>query len=149
MLHSKAIFSPYLKMPAELKPDTQTFMFLEKGHAIESIEVGPDRKKMVSLFFGPGEFAIPCHLQYGILQSLDNAVGYNFTHGQIMHMLRKFPETHVYYREMRRRYQEKVADRIHTLTSMTGEQQFAHLRKHQPWVFELAKIKDIASYLAI
>jgi hypothetical protein len=132
-----------------LTSNTLVCSFIEKGHAIEYIEVGPERKRVVALFFGPDEFAIRCHLGYSKLEALGNVRSNLFTHGQVMHMLRKFPESRVYYRELRRRYQEKVEDRIHTLTALTGPERFAHLKKCQPWVFKYADIEDIASYLGI
>jgi len=157
-MHLSALFSALVgtlppaksnRPPLKLKPDTPVCMFIEKGHVIEYIEVGHERKRVVALFFGPQEFAIHCHLQYSNLQALDKMIVNPFTHGQIMHMLRKFPESHALYRDLRKIYQKKVADRIRTLTTMTGPERFAYLKEHQPWAFELAQPEDIASYLAI
>ncbi|HVW62261.1 MAG TPA: hypothetical protein VHC48_19555 [Puia sp.] len=138
-----------LNPPPKITPDTQTCAFIVKGHVMEYIQVGPERKKVVSLFFGPQEFVVCCNPQYSILQSLDQVTNNPFTHRQIRHMLRTYAESRTIYMEMRKRYQEKVAERIRTLTTMTGPERFTHLKQHQPWVFKLAAIEDIASYLAI
>ena len=143
---------PQAKDPAPLPKittATPTCTFIEKGHVMEYILVGPEQKKVVALFYGPQEFAVHCHPQYSNLVSLDDVKNNPFTHGDIMHMLRKFPESRVYYRELRKLYQQKVDDGIRTLTSMTGPERFAYLKQHQPWVFDLADVEDIASYLAI
>jgi len=133
----------------QLKPNTPVCAFIEKGHVIEYIEVGPERKRVVALFFGPREFAVHCNLQFSNFQALDKGTINPFTHGQIIRMLRKFPESRQLYTELRKVYQQKVADRIRTLTTMTGPERFAHLKNQQPWVFKLAKMEDIASYLAM
>jgi len=137
------------KPPLQLKPDTPVCLFIEKGHVMEYIEVGHERKRVVALFFGPREIALHCHLQYSNLVALDDVNSNPFTHGQIMQMLRKFPESRDHYRGLRKIYQEKVEDRIRMLTTLTGPQRFAHLKQHQPWVLKLADPEDIASYLAV
>jgi hypothetical protein len=132
-----------------IEPSTVTSVFLEKGHVMEYIEVGSEAKKVVSLFFGPNEFVVRCHLNYSVLVSLDDVMSNQFRHRVVLGTLLRFPESRIQYMGLRKRYQEKVAERIRTLTEMTGPQRFLHLKKKQPWVLKLAKIEDIASYLAI
>lgn len=132
----------------KLTQDTPTCTFIEKGHVVEYIDIGIPGRKIAALFFGPNEFAVRSHPQFSELRSLDEVSCNIFTHGQIMHMLRTFGESRTYYRVLRKKYQEKVEDRIRT-SAMTAKQQFSHLKKQQPWVLEVAKIEDIASYLNI
>ena len=105
-------------------------------------------RRIVTLFFGPGEFAVHCHPQSELV-ALDKMSGNPFTYGIIFQTLRKFPELRVHYRELRRRYHEKVAARLHSLQTMTPQQRFENMMASQPWVLELVDPKDIASYLHI
>jgi len=137
---------PKLAGPA-LKPTTPTAFFIEKGHVMEVLNVSPG-KRVVALFFGPEEFAVRCH-PFSELQALDKLKGNPFTYSMILRTLRKFPESHVHYREMRRRYHEKVAARLHSLQTMTDQQRYEQLAVTQPWALKLADPEDIASYLGI
>lgn len=126
--------------------DSQSCFFIEKGHLMECIEV--NSQKIVSLFFGPGEFAIQCHPKFSNLYCLDKVQGSRFSHENVIKTLRKFPESFVQYRGVRKDYYEKVAERLRIL-EMPVEKRLAYLQKKQPWVFNLANRKDIASYLGI
>jgi len=139
-----------IKWPkTELKPDDITFRFLEEGHVMELIEFGPEPKRIVSLFFGPGDFVIRCHPEYSKLQSLDKGVTQSLTHSHVMTTLRKFPQTSGHYRKVRELYEEKVARRINMLHAMTPPERFRELKTRQPWVLSLVEEEDIASYLGI
>lgn len=129
-----------------LKPDMTTAFFVEKGHVMETLEVKGTDKPIITLFFGPGEFAVLCHPLSNMV-SLDNVAGNRFSHRMIFGALRKFPESHVHYREMRRKYHEKVAARLRILTTMSPQQRYDDLVANQPWVIKLAELEDIASYL--
>ncbi|MBN9385994.1 MAG: hypothetical protein J0H74_34880 [Chitinophagaceae bacterium] len=131
-----------------LRPTTPTAFFIEKGHVMEILDAGRHSRRIVALFFGPGEFAIPCH-PLSELVSLDEVKGNTFTHGVIFQTLRKFSESHIHYREMRKLYHEKVAARIHCLQTMTDVQRYNNMVASQPWILKLAKPEDIASYLRI
>ena len=131
-----------------LLPSTPTAFFIEKGHIMEFLSIRKPAKRMIALFFGPGEFVVRCH-HLSELVSLDNVKGNPFTHGVILQTLRKFPEIHLHYREMRKRYQEKVNDRLLGLQTMTDQERYQQLKTAQPWVFKLADPDDIASYLFI
>lgn len=131
-----------------LSPSTPVAFFIEKGHAMEIIDLGGADRRLVALFWGPKEFAVKCH-PMSELVSLDDMQGNTFTHGQVIQLLRKFPETHLHYRELRRKYQEKVSARQTNLHSMSDKARFADMVKTQPWILKLAEKKDIASYLHI
>ena len=60
--------------PAPPKPDTVNYFFLEQGHVMEYFRFGPADKKIVSLFFGPGEFVLPSHLHFSCFGMLDEVV---------------------------------------------------------------------------
>lgn len=128
------------------KPDSEIYFFLATGHVMESIEI--NSKKVVCLFFGPGEFVIPCHPELSILKSLDDVRGQTFTHRAILNLLRGFSETRVHYRSIRKEYNEKVAERLRVY-ELPVEKRLEHLQKKQPWVFGLVDRQDIASYLGI
>lgn len=128
------------------KADSPSCFFIEKGHIMEYIEM--NSKKVVCLFFEPGEFVIPCHPTFSTLKSLDDVHGGNFSHWAIISTLRKFPESFVHYREVRKKYYEKIADRLR-MQEMPVEKRMEHLQKKQSWVFDLVDPKDIANYLGI
>jgi hypothetical protein len=50
---------------------------------------------------------------------------------------------------MRWKYQEKVKARIYTLTHLEPKERLAQLEEDQPWVFDLVREEDIASYLRL
>lgn len=125
--------------------ESQSCFFIESGHLMEFIEV--NFKKIVFLFFGPGEFAIQCHPDSN-LQCLGDVHGKKFPHEDVVRLLKEFPETREAYRGIRKEYYEKVAERLR-LQQMPVEKRFEHLQKNQPWVFDLAERKNIACYLGI
>lgn len=127
------------------RADSQSCFFIESGHLMEIMEV--NSKKIVCLFFGPGEFVVQCHPDTN-LQSLDDVQGSGFSHEAIFTTLRKFPESLVAYRKVRKDYYEKVAERLR-VQGMPVEKRLEHLQKNQPWVFDLSDRKDIACYLGI
>ena len=63
--------------------------------------------------------------------------------------LRRFPLFADCYRMMRWKYQEKVKARIYTLTHLEPKERLAQLEEDQPWVFDLVREEDIASYLRL
>ena len=128
------------------KSDSISCFFIEKGHIMEYIEM--NSKRVVSLFFGPQEFVIPCHPVFSGLKSLDDVRGDNFSHSAVISLLRKHPESFVHYRAVRKLYYEKVADRLR-MQEMPVEKRMEHLQKNQSWVFDLVDPKDIANYLGI
>jgi len=133
----------------ELNPETYNFGILEKGHVMEYILIKPDNKKIVTLFFGPKETVVQCRPSLSTMVSLDNVKIGNFTYGGIIGTLHQFPESHLIYQELRRKYNEKVADRLQSIQTMTPQERFRRLHATQPWVFALAGKEDIASYLGI
>ncbi len=104
----------------ELTPETETFCFIKQGHVMEYIEYGrkPDVKRIVSLFFGPGETVVRCHPVFSIISPLDDGQIENINHGHILSTLRKFPEMHLVYRTIRGQYEDKVAKRINMLNTI-------------------------------
>lgn len=128
-------------------PDSTSCIFLEKGHIIEYVQVGA--RKIVSLFFGPEEYIVPCHPLYSSLKRLDPVTTITFTHRNIFRTLRQYPESSVQYQGIRSQYQEKVNERLRVQQMMTPRERFEHLQEKQPWVFALASRSDIASYLGI
>jgi hypothetical protein len=131
----------------DLKPDTQSFLLLEKGHMMEYIPVEPGNKKLIALFFGPGETVIKCH-PFSTMVTLDRAESSGLTYGHIIGTLHQFPESQLQYQELRKKYNEKVADRLRIQT-ITPHERFRHLYATQPWVFALVGREDIASYLGV
>jgi hypothetical protein len=123
--------------------------FLAEGHVVEYIEYGDDRKKVVSMFYGPQEFIVPCHPVFSTLSCLDDGVVEQLSHKNIMLMLRKFPESRNHYREIRKLHVQKVQRRLKMINEMTPEQRFWALKKDQPWVFSLVDNDSIASYLGV
>lgn len=128
-------------------PESTSCIFLEKGHIIEYVQVGA--RKIVSLFFGPEEYVIPCHPLYSSLKRLDSVTTITFTHRNIFRTLRQYPESSAQYQGVRFQYQEKVNERLRVQQTMTPRERFEHLREKQPWVLVLASRSDIASYLGI
>jgi len=128
-------------------PDSTSCIFLEKGHIVEYIQQGA--RRIVSLFFGPDEFVIPCHPLFSSLKSLDPVTTVTFTHRSIFRSLRQSPGSSAQYQGIREKYKEKVAERLRTHQTMTEQERFRHLQDTQPWVFRLASRSDIASYLGI
>lgn len=138
-----------VNLPKPLKGSTansQDCLYIERGHVMEFIEV--NSKKIVCLFFGPGEFAIKCHPDFSNLHALDEVKGSQFSSEAVIKLLRKFPETFEHYRVIRKRYYEKIAERLR-IQEMQVEKRLEHLQKTQPWVFDLVDPKDIACYLGI
>jgi len=133
----------------EPEPNSERYVFLAKGHIMEVILIGEDERRIVSLFFEPDEMVVPSDAKFSHLESLDSGETIPFTYGTIIRTLRNFPETRIHYQEFRRRYQKKVADRLHGLESMSAKERFAHLKATQGWVFSLVDEVDIASYLGI
>lgn len=130
-------------------PDSPSCTYLEDGHAQEYIMLGSSKKKAVTLFFGPGEFVVQCHSRFSHVETLDNAVAYDYDYSGIFRMLRDHDESKEYYRHFQCIYLEKVAARIRSLTQLSAPERFEELLRPQPWVFELAEEEDIASYLRI
>ena len=128
-------------------PDSTSCIFLEKGHIIEYVQVGA--RKIVSLFFGPEEYVIPCHHLYSSLKRLDPVTTITFTHRNIFRTLRQYPESSAQYQGVRHQYEEKVNDRLRMQQMMNPRQRFEYLMEKQPWVFALVSRSDIASYLGI
>ncbi len=140
-----------LQVATRLDPlcsSTEVAFFIEKGHVMEVIDIGLPNKKIVCLFFGPREFVVKCHPLSQIV-TLDNVRGNPFTHGQVINLLRKFPETHHHYRGIRQAYQEKVEARRVSLTTLSEKARFQDMVKRQPWILKLVKPNDIAAYLHI
>jgi hypothetical protein len=115
---------------------------------MEFIDIALPGQRAVTLFFGPQEFAVRCHGR-SQLKTLDKVKTQAFSHSSMFQTLRKFPESHIYYREMRKRYHEKVADRLHSLQTMSPHEQYQHLVATQPWVLKLADPNDVALYLGV
>src|SRR5260221_2104599 len=115
----------------ELAPDSDRYLFLEKGHIMEFLLVGKE-KKIVSLFFEPNDFVIRSHPKYSTLVSLDRCKTRGFNYGTIIRTLRKFPQTKVHYQEIRKKYEAKVTSRINSLTTMTATERYAQLKETQP-----------------
>lgn len=128
-------------------PDSTSCIFLEKGHMIEYVQVGA--RKVVSLFFGPEEYVIPCHPLYSKLKRLDPVTTITFTHRNIFRTLRQYPESSAQYKGVRLQYQEKVNDRLRMRQTMTAPERYEYLLEKQPWVFSLVSRDDIASYLGL
>lgn len=128
-------------------PDSTSCIFLEKGHMMEYVQSGA--RKIVSLFFGPEEYVIPCHPLFSSLRSLDPVTTITFTHRNVFRTLRQFPESSNQYLGVRRQYQEKVNERLRVQQTMNAQERFTYLQETQPWVFSLVSRADIASYLGI
>lgn len=128
-------------------PDSTSCIFLEKGHMIEYVQVGA--RKVVSLFFGPEEYVIPCHPFYSSLKRLDPVTTITFTHRNIFRTLRQYPESSSQYQGVRLQYEEKVNERLRMQQTMTPQERYAYLLEKQPWVFALVSRADIASYLGV
>jgi hypothetical protein len=128
-------------------PDFTSCIFLEKGHMIEYVQVGA--RKVVSLFFGPEEYVIPCHPLYSCLKRLDPVTTITFTHRNIFRTLRQYPDSSVQYQGVRQQYQEKVDERLRMRQTMNPRERFEYLQEKQPWVFSLVSRSDIASYLGV
>lgn len=128
-------------------PDSTSCIFLEKGHMIEYVQTGI--RKIVSLFFGPEEYVIPCHPVYSCLKRLDPVTTITFTHRNVFRTLRQYPESSAQYQGVREQYQQKVNDRLRMQQMMNPIERFQYLQDKQPWVFALASRDDIASYLGI
>ena len=116
---------------------------------MEFFQVRGMSQKVVSLFFEPDEFVVRSHPIYSNLQALDDVEVNPFPHSLIISTLRRFPESHDHYREMRRRYQEKVTRRMNMLQTMTPSERLSHLQSSQSWVFSKVEKADIASYLGV
>ncbi len=109
----------------ELTPDSHRHLVLEKGHIMECLLVG-EEKKIVSLFFEPSDFVIRSHPKYSTLFSLDHCKTLAFNYGTIIRTLRKFPETKVHYPELKKKYEAKVTSRIDSLTTMTVVERYGN-----------------------
>lgn len=114
---------------------------------MEYVQTGA--RKVVSLFFGPDEYVIPCHPLFSTLKRLDPVTTITFTHRNIIRTLRKFPESSTQYQGVRLQYQEKVNERLRVQQTMNAQERFHYLQETQPWVFSLASRADIASYLGL
>jgi hypothetical protein len=128
-------------------PDSTSCIFLEKGHMIEYVQTGI--RKIVSLFFGPEEYVIPCHPMYSCLKRLDPVTTITFTHRNVFRTLRQYPESSAQYQGVREQYEKKVNDRLRMQQMMNPIERFQYLQEKQPWVFALASRADIASYLGV
>jgi len=131
-----------------LSPSAEVAFFIAEGHIMEVIDLDLPGRKIVALFFGPGEFIIKCH-PLSKFVALDDIEGHPLTHGQIIRLLREFPESHRHYQVVRRTYHEKVAARQASLISMSEKARFEDMVKTQPWILKLADKRDIAAYLHI
>src|ERR1700749_369307 len=76
-------------------PDSTSCIFLEKGHMMEYVQTGA--RKIVSLFFGPDEYVIPCHPLFSSLKRLDPVTTITLTHRKTIRTLRQFPESSAQY----------------------------------------------------
>ena len=128
-------------------PDSTSCIFLEKGHMIEYVQTGV--RKIVSLFYGPEEYVIPCHPVYSCLKRLDPVTTITFTHRNVFRTLRQYPESSAQYQGVREQYQQKVNERLRMQQMMNPVERFEYLQEKQPWVFALASRADIASYLGV
>src|SRR5450432_3483959 len=81
-------------------PESESYFFLEKGHVLEYVLIGAERKKVVSLFFGPGQFVIRSNLIYSVVVALDVIEMVSFTYSNVFRTLHNFPETKEHYREL-------------------------------------------------
>jgi hypothetical protein len=131
------------------QPTSPSCAYIEEGHMMEYIMVGSKEKKVVALFFGPGEFLLQCHPSFSCILTLDQGVTQTFDYGGIFRLLRKHRESWTHYRHIHRTYLDKVAARIKSLSTLSPSQRFDELLRLQPWVFQLAEKDDIASYLRI
>jgi hypothetical protein len=131
-----------------LAPDTVTCRFIAKGHVLEYMDVGPDMRLPI-LFFGPDEFAVRSHPVLTQFETMDDVSLEVLTYGKIIEVLRNFPNSATHYKEMRRRYKQKVADRLKMDRMKTATQRYHYARQQQDWIFSVAKHKDIAAYLGI
>lgn len=135
--------------PAPPKPDTVNYFFLEQGHVMEYFRFGPADKKIVSLFFGPGEFVLPSHLHFSCFGMLDEVVTDPLTYGTVIRALRNYGDADKQYRKIQQRYRQKVASRMIMRYSLTASEQYAALKATQPWVLDLAAEDDVANYLGV
>ena len=131
-----------------MAPDTVTCRFIARGHILEYMDVGPDRRLPI-LFFGPNEFAVRSHPALTQFETMDDTSLEVFTHGKIIELLRNFPNSAIHYKEMRRRYKQKVADRLKMDRMKTAIERYRYARRQQDWIFSVAEHKDIAAYLGI
>jgi hypothetical protein len=136
------------RLPIKLTPDSVNYSYLVKGHVMEYYLIGRQAKKMVALFFGPEEYVIKSHAAFSTLECLDDASIESLPYGAIFRALRH-PEVAATYREIQMEYRRKVADRIHSMKSMTAPERFAHLKATQPWVFDVVEEEDVANYLGV
>ena len=106
-MHNLNLFKTLLGIPAEarfegkmreMEPDEQSFCFSEAGYVMEYIELEPDKKKIVSLFFGAGECVVRCHPELSKISSLTELKAQTLTHGQVFRTLRMFPESRNMYK---------------------------------------------------
>ncbi|HEV2478195.1 MAG TPA: hypothetical protein VGS79_00965 [Puia sp.] len=149
LYHAMTASAPhvYEDLGTSTDPDSTSCIFLEKGHMIEYVQAGA--RKIVSLFFGPEEYVIPCHPFYSTLKRLDPVTTITFTHRNIFRTLRQYPESSAQYQGVRLQYQEKVNERLMMQQAMTARERYDHLLEKQPWVFSLVGRSDIASYLGV
>jgi len=131
-----------------MAPDTVTCRFIARGHILEYMDVGPDRRLPI-LFFGPNEFAVRSHPALTQFETMDDTSLEVFTHGKIIELLRNFPNSAIHYKEMRRRYKQKVSDRLKMDRMKTAIERYRYARRQQDWIFSVAEHKDIAAYLGI
>jgi hypothetical protein len=149
LYHAMTATAPhfYEDLGASPDPDSTSCIFLEKGHMIEYVQAGA--RKVVSLFFGPEEYVIPCHPLYSSLKRLDPVTTITFTHRSIFRTLRQYPESSAQYQGVRLQYQEKVNERLRMQQILSARERYEYLLEKQPWVFSLVSRDDIASYLGV
>ena len=131
------------------RPDRVTASFIEEGYLVEYFEFPFDRDRTVALFFGPGEFLIRSHPVFSTVQFLDRGCLADFSYGDVLRTLRNFPESKLHYLEMKRRYEQKVADRL-TMSALGGDlERLQLLQQTQPWVLQKAPDSLVAGYLGV
>jgi hypothetical protein len=131
-----------------LTPDAINHFFLEKGHVMEYYKVGPEEKRVVALFWGPGELVIPSHPK-SIFLELDEITTGVVTYGKMIRQLRRDPAFRGDYRFFKWEYKKKENERLVAVLTMGPKERLAKLEEEQPWVFDLVAEEDIANYLRL
>ena len=83
------------------------------------------------------------------LEPLDETEKMTTTYGTMIMALRRFPLFADIYRMERLKYYEKMEARMYALAHLGPKERLAKLEKEQPWVFDLVREEDIASYLRL
>ena len=116
-----------------LAPEAINHFFLEEGHVMEYYLVGPEKKRVVALFWGPGELVIPSHPQ-SIFKELDEAMTGVVTYGKMIRKLRRDLEFRKDYQDFKLHYRIKINGRLETVYCLGPKERISKLEKEQPWV---------------